>query len=425
MRVARLAGPALLLLLLAARLHAAEPAPPYQWWKGNLHTHSLWSDGDDFPEMVADWYKRNGYHFLAISDHNLFLQGRTNWIRVPNDKGNTEAFDKYLRRFGRWVDRGKEGDNATVRLRPLDEFRPLLEEPGRFLLLQAEELTDLWKTARIHVNGTNLREVIQPKGGNSVLEVMQNNVNAVLDQRRRTGQLMFPHINHPNYTFAVTAEELMRVQGERFFEVYNGHARSVNDGDTTHASLDRIWDIVLTMRLAVLGFDPMFGLAVDDAHNYHAKAVGKHNPGRGWIVVRSRRLAVEDLITAMEYGDFYASTGVAINELRRLQNGMLVSVEPEDGVSYTIQFIGTRKGFDRRSEPVRAPNGEALRMTHRYSNDIGAVLAEVKSTTASYHLKGDEIYVRAKIISSKPKANPSAKGEFETAWTQPLVTGWK
>jgi|GEM_PF-6842137 len=24
-----------------------------RWWKGNLHTHSLWSDGDDFPESIA------------------------------------------------------------------------------------------------------------------------------------------------------------------------------------------------------------------------------------------------------------------------------------------------------------------------------------------------------------------------------------
>jgi hypothetical protein len=30
--------------------------------------------------------------------------------------------------------------------------------------------------------------------------------------------------------------------------------------------------------------------------------------------------------------------------------------------------------------------------------------------------------VRAKVISSKPKANGSVAGEFETAWVQP-VTG--
>ncbi|MFM8905266.1 MAG: hypothetical protein ACKOIB_08500, partial [Verrucomicrobiota bacterium] len=29
----------------------------------------FWSDGDDFPDSVARWYKDNGYHFLALSDH--------------------------------------------------------------------------------------------------------------------------------------------------------------------------------------------------------------------------------------------------------------------------------------------------------------------------------------------------------------------
>lgn len=47
------------------------PEPTQRWWKGNLHTHSLWSDGDDFPEMIPDGYKRDGYHFLVLSDHNV------------------------------------------------------------------------------------------------------------------------------------------------------------------------------------------------------------------------------------------------------------------------------------------------------------------------------------------------------------------
>src|SRR5690349_10066974 len=51
----------------------ADAAP--RWWKGNLHTHTFWSDGDDFPEMVAEWYRTHGYHFLALTDHNVLAQG--------------------------------------------------------------------------------------------------------------------------------------------------------------------------------------------------------------------------------------------------------------------------------------------------------------------------------------------------------------
>ena len=28
---------------------------PKKYMKGNLHTHSLWSDGDDYPDMIGDW----------------------------------------------------------------------------------------------------------------------------------------------------------------------------------------------------------------------------------------------------------------------------------------------------------------------------------------------------------------------------------
>jgi hypothetical protein len=57
-----------------------------RWFKGNLHTHSLWSDGDDFPEMIADWYKQHGYHFLAISDHNV-LPGRSALAGIGHGEG--------------------------------------------------------------------------------------------------------------------------------------------------------------------------------------------------------------------------------------------------------------------------------------------------------------------------------------------------
>src|SRR6056297_1049607 len=48
-----------------------------KWLRGNLHTHTYWSDGDDFPESVAKWYKDNGYDFLVHTDHNILLETPT------------------------------------------------------------------------------------------------------------------------------------------------------------------------------------------------------------------------------------------------------------------------------------------------------------------------------------------------------------
>lgn len=81
----------LLGLLVATSVHAAN------WYKGNLHTHSLWSDGDHFPEMIAGMYKGNGYDFLTITDHNI-MHDQEKWIPVTKARSRDIAYEKYLKR---------------------------------------------------------------------------------------------------------------------------------------------------------------------------------------------------------------------------------------------------------------------------------------------------------------------------------------
>mgnify|MGYP000912382009 CR=1 FL=1 len=42
-------------------------------FKGNLHAHTTRSDGTLTPEESIEKYKKNGYDFLAITDHNMFF----------------------------------------------------------------------------------------------------------------------------------------------------------------------------------------------------------------------------------------------------------------------------------------------------------------------------------------------------------------
>src|SRR5438874_13145071 len=108
-----------LLLLASPRLQAAHnDATPHaaRWWKGNLHTHSFWSDGDDFPEMIVDWYKQHGYQFLALSDHNQMLVGEK-WVNATTNKDCPVALEKYLKRFGKdWVVQRERSAENFVRL---------------------------------------------------------------------------------------------------------------------------------------------------------------------------------------------------------------------------------------------------------------------------------------------------------------------
>src|SRR5262245_20715426 len=404
---------------LLGRLHSGEAVvqDPFsselRWWKGNLHTHSFRSDGDDFPEMIVAWYKDHGYSFLALSDHNVLSEGGK-WVDVDKHRGVDRALPRYRQRFGAWVEERQDDEQSMVRLKPLSGFRSFFERPGEFLLIQSEEITDKFDKLPVHLNATNLRQVIPPQGGNSVLDVLQRNVDSVLDQRRRTGQPMFVHVNHPNYGWGVTTDDLIGLKGEQFFEVHNGHVGVRNYGDADHASTERMWDMVLAARLTRPGGGQlMYGLGTDDAHNYHEFGSTSINPGRGWVVVRARHLTAESIVAAMERGDFYASTGVRLRDVGCDDRSVWLSIDPEPGVSYQTEFVGSIAGSAGAS---KGDSGSA-----RAADQIGIVFAQSDDLKPVYEFTGRELYVRARVRSSKLHANPYAAGDFETAWTQPVL----
>jgi hypothetical protein len=109
-----------------------------------------------------------------------------------------------------------------------------------------------------------------------------------------------------------------------------------------------------------------------------------------------------------------------LKEVKRSPEMLSLTIAAEPGVEYTTQFIGTRKGYDKAHKPYALASGAKLRVTHQYSDDIGTVFATVKGNRAEYRLKGDEIYVRAKVTASKRVRNPRGYPEFQSAWVQPV-----
>jgi len=391
-----------------------------RWWKGQLHMHTYWSDGHEFPETAVKWYVDNGYNFLSISDHNVLSQGQQwkgiEWVEELTGGG----FSRYLECFGSdWV----ETQGIQVRIKPLNEIRHLFEVPDSFMLMQGEEITPI----KSHVNAINTIEAIGPcltfpaPEDEIVAEQLQTDIDAVNGQAERTGQMMISTINHPNYGWCVTAEDIASLGGTKFVEVYNGGVN--NTGDEQRVGTERIWDIVLTKRLAELYLPPLYGTASDDAHIYPNDPTQGHHVGRGWISVRAKKLTPEYILKAMDAGNFYASTGVVLVDSQFDGQTLSLEIEPETNVTYTTYFIGTLTGYDPESLPVLDEYGEPLNTTRIYSADIGEVLKIVEGSSAAYTFTGNEIYVRAKVVSSKPTWNPHRDdlGETEVAWLQPVM----
>jgi hypothetical protein len=333
---------------------------------------------------------------------------------------------RYRERFGNgWVETATEAGQTTVRLKTLEECRALLEVPGSFLVVRAEEISDSFAGRPIHFNATNVQELIPPQGGTSALDVMQRTVDAILEQRRRTGVLILPHLNHPNFRGGVRLSDFLQLRGERFFEVYNGHPAVFNGGwpgDTASAGdvdddldddadpalrarenpdTETFWDLANTVR--VREERPLlYGLAVDDSHHYAEMRPERINPFRGWVVVRAQELSAPALIDSLERGDFYASTGVTLSELVVTPDRIALSIETEPGVTYETRFVG-----------VRRTTGDSDART--------TVFAVSQGSSAEYEPSGSELFVRAVVTSSRLQENSPVAGDRERAWLQPVV----
>ena len=139
-------------------------------------------------------------------------------------------------------------------------------------------------------------------------------------------------------------------------------------------------------------------------------------------MVLTKTLTPDALVTALEAGQFYSSSGVTLESIITSQSEMEVKVAPQEGVTYRIDFIGTRNGFDKTSTPATDDEAKATGLTRIYSSEVGAVLQSSAGNAATYKFSGDEIYVRALVTSSRKHPNPAEGGEFERAWVQPVAT---
>lgn len=409
-----------LILLLAVILSFSSCSKPEsRWLRGNMHTHTFWSDGDDFPEAVARWYKDKGYDFLVHTDHNMILEGER-WRTFPADN---PTLLQYIKEYGKdWAEMKPDEDNeekVQVRLKTLEEFRSLYEEPEKFLLIMGNEISN---PHAVHLLAFEQDRVIPAVSGSldERESMIRETVISLAGYRSQTGINTWPVLAHPNFRWAITAEMMIGNPDLRFFEVYNGHPQVNNDGDEFRAGTDRIWDIVLANRLAT-GGKLLYGLATDDTHNYHSEGA---SPGKGWVMVRSDILTPEAVLNALDRGDFYASTGVRLKELAFNGKRLKVTIDPTEGTEYLIEFIGTIKGFDNQSQPAVDADGNEIENTTRiYTSEIGTVLKEYRGLSATYKFNGDELYVRARITSTADQVDPNS-GRItgkQKAWIQPHV----
>ena len=305
-----------------------------QFYKGNIHTHTTKSDGDEDPIKVTEWYKAHGYDFLVLTDHNH---------RTILDYGN-------------------EIETAET---------PLMI-PGEEVTMNIQN-NDV--TVPIHINGIGIERVVEPIEVDGVVSTIQANIDSI----KEAGGIA--SINHPNYKWAYTISDLIQVNGATAIEVFNGIHDTNVYGSKTRPSAEQIWDGILSSGKLI------YGVAADDSHHYHDFTPKMSNPGRGWICVKADSLSELSIMDSIKNGDFYASTGVYLDQLACSNNTINISIRTEDEDPLNLpEYITTITGYE------------------------GDILHETDSLNVNYQLPKNAHYARATIKSS----------EGFKAWTQPI-----
>jgi hypothetical protein len=234
----------------------------------------------------------------------------------------------------------------------------LLVDPARYQGLTAMTLIPADEITRNgpHLLAVEIERVVEP----------ERDRQATIDATREQGG--FAILNHPNWQeqYSHFPQELMeRLSGYLGIEIYNGVIERLEG--SAHA-VDR-WDRLLSTGRRLWGF------AHDDFHV-------PGDLGRGWNVVQARDRSAREICAALREGRFYASTGVAIEEIRA------------EGGTLTI----------------RAPGAQRIRLIGAW----GRELAYVDAAEASFSC-GDENepYVRIECHGAGVRC----------AWTQPFWLG--
>src|SRR5262245_57317932 len=317
------APPRLGVPLIPLRFEEAIDVSTFQ--KGNIHTHSNWSDGDRPPQDVYLWFRDRGYNFLALTDHNS--------LTAP----------------------------AVFRL---------LERRRSFVMIPGEEITITAGGRQWPAKPLCTEPTIGGHHSNTAGEALAWAVQKVTEQ----GGVAL--VNHPNFDWALTARDIPSARGASLLEIFSGHPHVHTNGDETHQSHEAIWDTMLTDG------ERFAGAAVDDSHYYGARAPDNlARPGRAWIQVFAPEPDRDLICAALAAGRFYSSSGVKLQHISIKGDTFTITSATPD---VEVEFIGQG----------------------------GRQLAKVKvldDRVATYKLRGDEGYVRARILARNGKR----------AWTQP------
>ena len=242
---------------------------PGHFYRGNLHTHSILSDGGLAPEAVSDAYKRAGYDFYALTDHFL---ARYQWPIADTRGHRSNAFTTLI---------------------------------GSELHSGVNSAGDLW-----HILAIGLPLDFAPAK-------VDESGPALAARARAAGA--FVAIAHPAWSQLTIEDGRALAVSADAVEIYNHGSAVENDrGDGLY-----LFDQLLSEG------HRLTAIATDDAHF----RTGDSDAFGGFVMVKAEALTPEALLAALKAGHFYASQGPRLDDVRFIEGELRVSCSPVHAIT--------------------------------------------------------------------------------------------
>lgn len=272
------------------------------FYRGNIHCHSTFSDGALSPDELKELYKREGYSFLSITDHDTY-----------------------------------------------HDYRDELDEDG-FVTIPGAEYALGWygntkHADRVHhLIALKYEDVSYPEGHRAyrIFPTTDNehvrHTEELINELKRSGFLVM--YNHPGWS-RVYDDHILSLSGLDFLEIYNyGTILDTNNG----------YDNLTWQRMLDSG-RRINAVADDDNHNSPSSP---SDSAGGWVCVQADSLEKKAILDAMLEGRYYSSSGPEIREFRIEEGRAYIRTSPVLRIylKYGVHVHSARVVFDHEGSLI-------------------------------------------------------------------------
>lgn len=265
-------------------------------FKANLHSHSQLSDGHLSPRELFDAYKRRGYRVLAITDHE-----------APYDHTEMSTEDMLM----------LTGYEAYIRSSPtcdIDPFGPeihlnlLAKDPKNTSFIAFDPNFCKYMPEETAAKRTKLGK-LGPRQYN------HDYIQRFIDLARENGYLV--SYNHPCWSMENPAD-ILNYEGCFSMELMNTGSMTINGYEHNMA----LYDMMLRRGKFI------YCHAADDNHNKKPLNDYLSDSFGAWTMILAEELTYPAIISALEEGRFYASSGPDITALSIDENKVHMEFSP-------------------------------------------------------------------------------------------------